>query len=321
MNVSVLRAFALLSLLSLAGCSESPPQVLGTLEWDRITLPAPAAEKIIRVDVREGQQVAAGAALLQLEVTRTRSQLEAAQAQAQQSRDALAELQAGARSEQIAQARATLSSAQAQAADARAYYNRLSPLGQRKLIAAADVDRARAAAGNADGQVRAAQAALAELLNGTRPERIAQGQAAAVATQAQAAVQSVSLDKLNVVAPRAGRVDSLPYKLGDQAPIGAALAILLVGEAPHARVYVPERLRANVKPGMAAQVFVDGRDGAFAGHVRMVRSEPSFTPYYALAGDDAERLSYLAEIVLDHPADLPAGIPVRVEFAGVVNGE
>ena len=52
MNVSVLRAFALLSLLSLAGCSESPPQVLGTLEWDRITLPAPAAEKIIRVDVR-----------------------------------------------------------------------------------------------------------------------------------------------------------------------------------------------------------------------------------------------------------------------------
>ena len=39
------------------------------------------------------------------------------------------------------------------------------------------------------------------------------------------------------------------------------------------------------------------------------------------AGDDAQRLSYLAEIVLDKPADLPAGLPVRVEFAGATGGE
>ncbi len=319
--MQAMRMLVVAAAMSIAGCAKAPPQVLGTLEWDRITLPAPVAEKIVRIDVREGQQVAAGALLLQLELTRMQSQLAAAQAQAQQSRDALAELQAGPRSEQIAQARATLAALQAQAADTRAYYERLRPLGQRKLVAAADVDRARAAAGNADGQVRAAQAALDELLHGTRRERIAQGEAATAAAQAQAAVQAASLDKLNVVAPRAGRVDSLPYKLGDQAPVGAPLAILLVGDAPHARVYVPERMRANVKPGQAAQVFVDGRAGSLAGHVRMVRSEPSFTPYYALSGDDAERLSYLAEIVLDAPVDLPAGIPVRVEFAGAARGE
>jgi HlyD family secretion protein len=47
----------------------------------------------------------------------------------------------------------------------------------------------------------------------------------------------------------------------------------------------------------------------------MIRSEPSFTPYYALAGADAARLSYLAEIQLDRQAAaLPAGVPVRVEF-------
>ncbi len=307
--------------LLLGACAKQPPQVLGTLEWDRITLPAPVAEKIVRIDVREGQQVAAGAPLLQLELTRSQSQLAAAQAQAQQSRDALAELQAGPRSEQIAQARATLSAAQAQAADARASLARLRPLAARELVAAADLDRAIAASGTANGQVRAAQAALDELLNGTRRERIAQGEAAAAAAQAQAALQSASLDKLTVVAPRAGRVDSLPYKLGDQAPVGAPLAILLVGEVPIARVYVPERMRANVKPGLPARVFVDGRDGSLNGRVRMVRSEPSFTPYYALSGDDAARLSYLAEIVLDAPVDLPAGIPVRVEFAETSRGE
>ncbi len=318
------KTFAWLALcaFALSACSESPPQVLGTLEWDRITLPAPVAEKIVRIDAREGQQVAVGAPLLQLELTRTQSQLAAVQAQAQQSREALSELQAGPRSEDIAQARANVAAAQSQAIDARAYYNRLQPLGRQKLVAAADVDRARAAAGNAEAQVRAAQAALLELEHGTRSEQVAQGRAAVAAAEAQALTQRVSLDKLNVVAPRAGRVDSLPYKLGDQAPVGSPLAILLVGDAPYARVYVPEPIRANVRVGQRARVFVDGRDAAFAGHVRMIRSEPSFTPYYALSGRDAERLSYLAEITLDKSeTDLPAGVPVRVEFEGNGDGK
>lgn len=103
------------AMLVLAACRADAPQALGTLEWDRVTLPAPVAEKIVRVDVREGQQVAAGALLLQLELTCTQSQLAAAQAQATQRREALAELRAGPRSEAIAQARASLAAAQAQA--------------------------------------------------------------------------------------------------------------------------------------------------------------------------------------------------------------
>ena len=320
MNLPPRAACALLFALSLSACHEAPPQALGTLEWDRITLPAPVAEKIVRIDVREGQQVAAGASLLQLELTRTESQLAAARAQAQQSREALAELKAGPRSEQVAQARANLAAAQASARDAQAYYARLQPLGKQKLVAAAEVDRARAAAGSADGQVRAAQAALDELLHGTRVEQVAQGQAAAAAAEAQAAVQGATLEKLNVVAPRPGRIDSLPYKLGDQAPVGAPLAIMLVGDAPHARIYVPETIRANVKVGDKVRAYVDGyavdgRETALTGTVRMIRSESSFTPYYALTGEDAARLSYLAEIALGKDAaELPAGMPVRVEF-------
>ena len=309
------RQLSWLMPLLLAACAAPPPQALGTLEYDRITLPAPAAERIVEISVREGQQVVAGQPLLKLEAARTESTTQALQQEAQRQREALQELEAGARSETIAQARAQLAAAQAQARDARAYYARVQPLGARRLIAAADVDRARAAASSADAQVRTAQAALLELQNGTRPERIAQGEAAARAAEAQASAQQVSLDKLNVVAPRAGRVDALPYKLGDQAPVGAPLAILLAGDAPYARVYVPEPIRVNVKVGQPARVFIQGRDKAIAGTVRMVRSEPSFTPYYALIGADAARLSYLAEIQLDKSAgELPAGLPVRVEF-------
>ncbi|MFE0501775.1 HlyD family secretion protein [Lysobacter soli] len=303
--------------LVVVGCRDDAPQALGTLEWDRIALPAPASEKIVRIDVREGQRVKAGTPLLQLEVTRTQAQLQALQAQVQQAGEALEELEHGPRSEQIQQARANLAAAQAEAADARAYYTRLQPLGRQRLVAASDVDRARAAAGTADGQVRAAQAALLELERGTRVEQIAQGRSAVAAAQAQAANQQATLQRLDVTAPRAGVVDSLPYRLGDEAPLGAPLAVMLVGDRPYARIYVPEPIRANVKVGDTARVFLDGRDVALQGRVRMIRSEPSFTPYYALIGEDAARLSYLAEVEItgDTGGELPAGLPVRVEFA------
>ena len=307
---------AALLLASLAACGTDAPQALGTLEYDRISLPAPAAERIVEIGVREGQQVSAGQSLVKLEAIRTESATVAARQEAQRQREALQEMEAGARSETIMQARAEVAAAQAQARDARAYYARVQPLGSRQLIAASEVDRARAAANSADAQVRAARAALLELENGTRREQIAQGEAAVRAAEAQASAQQVTLDKLNVVAPRAGRVDSLPYRLGDQAPVGAPLAVMLVGDAPYARVYVPEPIRANVKVGQSARIFVEGRDQAISGKVRMIRNDPSFTPYYALIGEDAARLSYLTEVQLDKSAgQLPAGLPVRVEFA------
>lgn len=304
-------------ILSLAACSKSPPQALGTLEFDRIGLSAPAAERIVAIDVHEGQRVVAGQMLLQLDPTRTQAQLDVAQAQAQQQRDALTELNVGPRSEDIAKARADLAAVEAQERNARTFYARQKKLGSSGVVAQADVDAARAAAGNAQGQVGMARAALDALLHGTRPEQIAQGQAALAAADAQVAAQRVLLEKLSVTAPVAGLVDRIVYKLGDQAPVGAPLAILLTGATPYARIYVPEQQRANLHLGDPIQVFVGGRDKAYTGKLRMIRSEPTFTPYYALIGDDAARLSYLAEVELgDDAHDLPAGLPVRVEFSG-----
>lgn len=303
-------------LVTIAGCKETPRQALGTLEYDRITLPAPAAERIVSIAVNEGDHVSAGQVVLRLEATRTQSATIAVQAEAQRQREVLAEVETGPRPEVIAQAQAQLAGAQAQASEARAYYARLSPLGRRQLVAAVDVDRARAASVNADAQVRVARAALEELQHGSRRERIAQGASGVRAAEAQAAVQQITQDKLQVVAPRAGRIDSLPYKVGDQAPIGAALAVLLVGDAPYARIYVPEQARVGIKVGSRVQVFVADSEQAYSGRVRMIRSEPSFTPYYALFGDDAARLSYLAEVQLDGAAaSLPAGLPVRAQFS------
>src|SRR5262245_50193944 len=106
-------ASVVVAITLLVGCRVDAPQALGTLEYDRITLPAPAAERIVAIHVREGERVQPGQSLIQLEAARTQSTTQAAQAEAQRQRDVLAELEAGARSEQIAQARAQLAAAQA----------------------------------------------------------------------------------------------------------------------------------------------------------------------------------------------------------------
>ncbi|MFP5374808.1 MAG: HlyD family secretion protein [Gammaproteobacteria bacterium] len=301
-----------------SGCQRAPADALGALEYDRVALPAPASERIAEIAVREGERVVAGQVVARLEDARTGAVAAAADAETRRQRAVLDELQSGPRAERIAQARAQLAAARAQARDAQAYSARLEPLGRQRLVAAVEVDRARAAAAQAQAQVRASAAALEELERGARGEELAQGLAALESAAARADAQRVALEELAVVAPRAGIVDSLPYEAGDRPPAGAPLAILLVGEAPHARVYLPAALRARVAVGSAAQVRIDGRDRPLPGRVRAIRSEPVFTPYYALSGEDAARLSWLAEVELTgaEATGLPAGLPVRVAFPG-----
>jgi HlyD family secretion protein len=70
------------------------------------------------------------------------------------------------------------------------------------------------------------------------------------------------------------------------------------------------------------RVHVDGRTQVYTGRIRMLRSEPSFTPYYALSGEDAARLSYLAEVAMGpDAAQLPPGLPVQVDFEHPANAE
>lgn len=311
--------------LAIAACSDRGPVTLGTLEWDRIAVPAPVAEKIVDIRVREGERVVAGQVLLQLDPETTRAELQAAEAAVARQVAALEELNDGPREEEIARAQAALEAAQAEARDRQADFRRLQALGKKNYASQSDIDAAQALAESAEAQVRGAREQLLELERGTRIEEIEQGQAALAEARAQAQARRALLQKLTVTAPQPGIVDSIPFKLGDQAPLGGSLVVMLTGETPYARVYVPQPLRLDVEVGGGAQIYLEGMGkgddgihklGPFTGKVRMVRNEPSFTPYYALTGDDATRLSYIAEIQLQtDAARLPAGLPLRAEFS------
>jgi HlyD family secretion protein len=301
-----------LAALALAGCHREAPQAfVGTLEWDRIAVTAELAEPVLRWDVAEGDRVEAGAVLLELDPRRQDARIAEARGTLTMNEARLAELTHGARIETVDAARANLASAHAAETDAEAEFTRVAEMRKRELVAQAQLDQALAARNQRRAATQALEAQLRELTHGTRPEQIEQ--AAAAVDAARAGLKSLELtrERLTVRAPRAGRVDALPFRAGDQPPAGAEVVSMLVGDAPYARVFVPAPRRADIKAGDRFEVRVQGVAQPFAAKLRSIRSEPSFTPYYALAGDDASRLVYRAELLLEGSAgaDLPAGLP------------
>jgi len=278
-------------------------------------LPATASEPIAEITATEGQDVKVGDAILQLDPAHAQARLHAAQQDVERLKQSLIELQHGARAETRGEAQARLSAVEAIARNAEQQLLRTRALVRKQLLPAAQLDKDLATANAAESDVNAARAASALLENGTRSEDLAQAEAALNAAQAQVDAAQLDLTRLSVNAPRAGRIDSLPYKLGDQPAVGSPLAVLLVGVVPYARIYVPEPLRADLRIGDEVTVSLDGSDRSYHGKVRSLHSEPTFTPYYALNGKDAARLSYLAEIVLGaDAAGLPAGLPLHASW-------
>jgi HlyD family secretion protein len=311
-------SIGLVALAALSACGDSShTQVaLGTLERDRLELPAEANEPIVAIMVHEGQAVAKNDALLQLDRTHAAERRAELEANVSVARHRLTELVHGPRSEEVLEARARLEGAQSAYQTAQNEYDRAVELVARKLVSQTEVDQQRALRDRADAQRREAQAQLTLLLKGTRIEQLDQAREEVREAEAELAQYEISLSRLLVRAPRAGVIEALPFKLGERPPTGAAVVVMLADGAPYARVYVPEPIRTRVKAGGAAQVRVDGVDEPFAGKVRYISAQAAFTPYFALTQKDRSHLSYLAEITLTEAgaADLPAGIPVEVTF-------
>ncbi len=307
---------ALIIVFLLQGCAEPVPDLaLGTLERDRIALTATAAGVLVELPVAQGTPVTQGTVLARLDDRRQRAVVERSKAEVAQAEANLLKLRNGPRPQEIAAARAQVAGAEAELREAEISYTRNKELVARKAVSQADVDQTLALRDAAAARLDAAKENLDELLAGTRKEELAQAEAALAAAQAERDYQQALLADLTVVATRDGILDNLPWNLGERVTVGSPVAVLLAGELPYARVYVPEPHRVRIKEGDVLKVHVDGLDGTLDGTVRWISAEPAFTPFYALNETDRSRLMYLAQVLLPaSAAGLPNGVPAQVEM-------
>lgn len=304
--------------LALAGCGSDPADLpsVGTLERDRIELVAESDEPIVAISVDEGDVVADGQELLRLDDSRQVALRSALEAKRDELQARLAEAERGPRAERIREARAKLAGAESAARNAVSEHERARSLEQRSFESRARMDLLRARRDEAFARRDEARAALEAMERGSTSEELDQARAMLAAAEAQVTEITVRLSRLTVRAPRTGRVDELPFELGERPPAGAVVAVLLAAEKPYARVYVPEPVRVRIASGSRAHVRIAGLEGELDGTVRRISHEAAFTPYYALTQYDRGRLSYLAEVEIDvaTTANLPTGVPLEVRF-------
>ncbi|NRD72641.1 HlyD family efflux transporter periplasmic adaptor subunit [Shewanella sp. VB17] len=303
-------------IMGLSGCQdEVTHQALGTLERDRVLLRATASEIIIALPQKEGNKVVKGQLLVQFDPRKQRTKVAIAQAEVSKAQYYLLRLTNGERPEDIASAQANVARTQAALIEAKQSYQRSSSLLKKNLTSQATQDTAKANKDKAQAELNVAKENLAKLIAGVRVEDINQAKAAMDASIANLSLEQQTLDELSVIATRSGRLDSLPFNLGERVPAGAVIVAIQADNAPYARVYIPEPYMAKLTIGQQMKVRIDGIETVFTGTLRRLSKEPAFTPYYALNQQDRSRLVFLAEIDLGSDADtLPTGIPSQVDL-------
>lgn len=302
-------------LLGACGQADEQNRVVGELASDRIELTAEAAEPITEILVAEGDVVTAGQVLMRQDTARALARLAESEAALGQAQARLDELVRGPRSEQISAARASVEGARDELEFRRSDYARIQKIHAQQLASPELLDRAKAALDAAVANDKLRRAQLQELLTGTTVEELAQAENAVKQAAARRDLLQVDLARHEIVAPVDGIVDSRAFEVGERPAPGQAMMIMLAGEQPYARVYIPEVLRVHVAPGSGASIMIDGLDQPVAGTVRWVASEAAFTPYFALTERDRGRLSYEAKIDLEFDRRrLPDGVPVEAEL-------
>lgn len=313
-----------LSATLLAGCDQFRPapaapatelRASGTVEATDVQLGFQATGRVTAITVREGDEVRAGDELARLD----RSELEARRAQAvaqvATARAVLADLESGARPEEIAQARSASIAVRERLLDAERDRDRIDRLFAGGAVSREALDKATTAVEIARTQVSQADEQQRLLEAGPRPETIA-AQRAQIA-QAEAAVGTIdaALATTTIVAPFAGVVTVRHREPGEIAPPGAPVLTILNPDDRWVRIYIPEPRIGAVRLRMAAAITTDTYPGKqYAGEVVFLASAAEFTPKTVQTTEERVRLVYAARIRIleDHGLELKPGMPADV---------
>jgi HlyD family secretion protein len=227
----------------------------------------------------------------------------------------LAELERGARSEEIAQAEAVHRAAVERADAARRDAERARNLFQGGAVSRQVLDNAETALQTAAAARDQAAQALALVREGPRPELIAQQRAMVEQARANLERAEATLSNAVITAPFAGRVTVRHRQPGETVMPGAPVLTILDPQDRWVRIYVREDEIGRVHIGMPAEVRSDTYpDRTYPGEVVFIASEAEFTPRNVQTSEERIRLVYAVKVRLtgDPEFELKPGIPADV---------
>jgi HlyD family secretion protein len=312
-------------------------QVNGRIEGDHIAVASKFTGKVDRLLTREGDSVAQGQVMVELDDTQTRAKVQqsrkafdAVEAQVQAAHTSLAilnlevPLAIEAADAGVANARAVLEKTKAVEYEARRDAERIKPLAVEKATSQQQLDQAESRWRVSQTEIASANSALAKTLKelalaelGWKRIRAKEADVAALERQrdqAEAAVAEAEsiLADLTITAPSNGTITTRMVDIGEVVAAGAPLFEVVDLDHLYLKVYVPEVQIGKVHLGLPARVYVDAfPDQAFPGTVRYIASKAEFTPKEVQTPDERVKLIYAVKVyVSENPEHrLTPGLP------------
>lgn len=287
----------------------------GTVEATEASLGFQAAGRIESIRVREGDRVKAGDTLAVMDRTELGARHAQAAAQVAAAQAALAEMERGARVEELAQAREADSAAAARLADAQRDLARAQQLFGGGAASQEAFDKARLAADVAARTREQAAQQLKLVQSGPRVERI-EAQRAMVQS-ALAVVRQVAAQLANAVvtSPFDGVVSVRQREPGETVAPGAPVVTVTNLGDRWVRIYIAENRLGAVALGASATITTDTYAGrTYPGSVAYIASEAEFTPRNVQTTEERVKLVYAVKVRVtgDSAMALKPGMPADV---------
>lgn len=316
--VLVLAAVLVVGWLARRGAAdEDVLRASGTVEVTEADLGFQVGGRIEDVSAAEGDRVEAGTVLARLEVSELSARRAAAVAQVGAARAHLAELEEGARPEELAQARSAELSAREQMEEAERLVERMRPLHDGGAVSRQALDHAETASAVARARHEQARQQAAMVQRGPRTERLAAQRAVVDQAEALLAQADAALSHAVIVAPFGGIVSVRHREQGEAVAPGAPVLTMMNPADRWVRIYVREDEVGRVTIGQRADIRSDSDpERSIAGRVTHIASNAEFTPRNVQTTAERVKLVYAVKVQIADDAAmlLKPGVPADVQL-------
>jgi HlyD family secretion protein len=279
--------------------------VSGTIETDEVHVASRYGGRVEKLHVDEGDVLKAGQPIVELEAGELR-------ARRQYTAALLEQMEHGPRPDEIAAAKHDWESLAAQLEFAESEAKRARELFAQKVVSQTELDDAVSHANSLRQSADAAKKRYDLLVEGTRPEQIAQA-------RAQLAESDAQVREMTITAPSDCVLEVLNVKVGDVLPANREVATLILPQHLWVRVYVPENWLGYIQIGQQVNVRTDSPQGReFTGVVEQINRQAEFTPRNVQTVADRIRQVFGVKIRLSSDTGvLRAGMSADVFFPNV----
>lgn len=267
--------------------------------------------RIVALPIEEGQQVAQGALLAQLEDADYKQKIRVDEAGVRVRESNLALTLAGTREQEVKALQQNLLDAQADLEQKKLDNERAQGLFTKDEVSAQDRDLAATALKRAEATFKAAQQRYNEAVEGSRKEDIAIARANLNEANATLGLSRVNIDYTVLRAPSAGVITVRQAELGEVVSPGGPVVTLADLDHIWLRAYIAETDLGSIHWGQDATVTTDTYPGKqYHGRISFISSTAEFTPKSVQTFKERVTLVYRIKIDIDNPNhELKPGMP------------